>query len=64
MLIMPSVVEEDLSTSTSSNNVYTPLVDPSGIVVVPPSPSSKPLKTIGDIKVLLSQDRKDRKSVV
>lgn len=65
MLIMPSVVEEDLSTSTSSNNVYTPLVDPSGIVVVPPSPSSKPLKTIGDIKVLLSQGRKqDVKQII
>ncbi|KAJ8955637.1 hypothetical protein NQ318_001468 [Aromia moschata] len=54
MLIMPSVLEE----VDDSSNVYTPLVDSSGITVVPPNPSSKPLKTISDVRVLLQQGRK------
>lgn len=54
MLIMPSVLEE----VDDSSNVYTPLVDSSGITVVLPSPSSKPLKTINDVRVLLQQGRK------
>ncbi|XP_056645910.1 GTPase-activating protein skywalker isoform X2 [Diorhabda carinulata] len=53
MLIMPSVLEE-----VEDNSVYTPLVDSSGITVIPPSPSSKPLKNIGDIRLLLQQGRK------
>lgn len=54
MLIMPSVLEEIDETA----NVFTPLVDTSGITVIPPSPSSKPLKNINDIRTLLQQGRK------
>ncbi|XP_050509632.1 GTPase-activating protein skywalker isoform X6 [Diabrotica virgifera virgifera] len=53
MLIMPSVLEE-----VEDNSVFTPLVDSSGIRVIPPSPSSKPLKNISEIKSLLQQGRK------
>lgn len=51
---MPSVLEE----LDDSSNIYTPLVDSSGITVVPPSPSSKPLKTLNDICTLLQQGHK------
>lgn len=51
---MPSVLE-DLE---DSSNVYTPLVDSSGITVVPPSPSTKPLKTYNDVCTLLQQGHK------
>lgn len=54
MPTMPSVLEEELETFTS----FSPLVDAAGITVIPPSPSSKPLKTISDIKTLLTQGRK------
>ncbi|XP_074041461.1 GTPase-activating protein skywalker isoform X2 [Leptinotarsa decemlineata] len=54
MLIMPSVLEE----VDDSSNVFTPLVDYSGITVIPSSPSSKPLKTINDVRALLQQGRK------
>lgn len=51
---MPSVLE-DLD---DSSNIYTPLVDSSGIQVTPLSPSSKPLKAFGDICILLQQGHK------
>lgn len=61
MPTMPSVLEEELDTFT----VFTPLIDTSGIVVIPPSPSSKPLKTISDIQTLVQQGRKqDLKQVL
>ncbi|CAH0557276.1 unnamed protein product [Brassicogethes aeneus] len=53
---MPSVVEE--LADCSSGSVFTPLVDSSGITIVPPSPTSRPLKVINDIKVLLQQGKK------
>ncbi|EFA03897.1 TBC1 domain family member 24-like Protein [Tribolium castaneum] len=52
---MPSVLEE---VAVEQSNAYTPFVDASGITVVPPSPSSKPLKSIGDVQSLLQQGRK------
>ncbi|RZC40437.1 hypothetical protein BDFB_011492 [Asbolus verrucosus] len=52
---MPSVLEEE---AAEQSNSYTPLVDSTGITVVPPSPSSKPLKSIGDVTTLLQQGRK------
>ncbi|XP_008193065.1 GTPase-activating protein skywalker isoform X6 [Tribolium castaneum] len=55
MQIMPSVLEE---VAVEQSNAYTPFVDASGITVVPPSPSSKPLKSIGDVQSLLQQGRK------
>ncbi|XP_044267933.1 GTPase-activating protein skywalker isoform X1 [Tribolium madens] len=55
MQIMPSVLEE---VAVEQSNAYTPFVDSSGITVVPPSPSSKPLKSIGDVQSLLQQGRK------
>ncbi|XP_063914626.1 GTPase-activating protein skywalker isoform X2 [Zophobas morio] len=57
MQIMPSVLEEAAVEQEQSNS-YTSLVDSTGITVVPPSPSSKPLKTIGDVTSLLQQGRK------
>lgn len=54
---MPSVLEEE-AVVEQSNTVYTSLVDSSGITVVPPSPSSKPLKSINDVQSLLQQGRK------
>lgn len=54
MPTMPSVLEEENETF----NVFTPLVDATGITVIPLSPSAKPLKTITDVKTLLQQGRK------
>jgi hypothetical protein len=55
MQIMPSVLEE---VAVEQSNSYTSLVDSSGITVIPPSPSSKPLKTISDVTSLLHLGRK------
>lgn len=55
---MPSVLEEEATSFNNTNTVYTSLVDARGITVVPPSPTSKPLKTITDVKSLLQQGRK------
>lgn len=56
---MLSVLEEDACT------VYSSHVDASGIVVIPPSPSSKPLKSFTDIQNLLQQGRKqDVKQII
>jgi hypothetical protein len=52
---MPSVLEE---VAVEQSNSYTSLVDSSGITVIPPSPSSKPLKTISDVTSLLHLGRK------
>lgn len=45
-------------TNQITHSIYTPLVDSSNIQVIPPSPSSKPLKNFTDIKQLLQQGRK------
>ncbi|KAL3282744.1 hypothetical protein HHI36_005913, partial [Cryptolaemus montrouzieri] len=53
MPMMPSVLEE-----AEISNVFTSLVNPTGIVVVPNSPTAKPLKTITDVKNFIQQGRK------
>ncbi|KAK9872947.1 hypothetical protein WA026_020298 [Henosepilachna vigintioctopunctata] len=51
--MMPSVLEE-----ADIPNVFSSFVNPTGITVVPCSPTAKPLKTITDVKNLLQQGRK------
>lgn len=51
--MMPLVLEE-----VEVTNVFTPLVNTSAITVTPSSPTSKPVKTILDVKNLLQQGKK------
>lgn len=51
--MMPSALEE-----AEVSNVFTSLVNPAGITIVPCSPTAKPLKTITDVKNTLQQGRK------
>ncbi|XP_044752751.1 GTPase-activating protein skywalker isoform X10 [Coccinella septempunctata] len=53
MPMMPSALEE-----AEVSNVFTSLVNPTGITIVPCSPTAKPLKTITDVKTALQQGRK------
>lgn len=57
----PNQISAASTTATNSNqtnHIYTTLVDASNIQVIPPSPSSKPLKNFAEIKQLIGQGRK------
>ncbi|CAH1956150.1 unnamed protein product [Acanthoscelides obtectus] len=65
---MPSVLEEINNGSSGCGTAadgpdalhpaFTPLVDPAGIQIVPPSPAAKPLKNINEVRPLIVQGRK------